>query len=175
MPSLQRPKKIIFVGENGKEYPFLVKPHDDLRKDARLMDFNSMINKLLKSRSETRRRNMCKSIPFHSSTFLLMQRGCRYPHLCCYAFERRVRNARMGVQHGATTKHPHQRIRTSRRQDLCKIASLPHRTDPHNSICTFLVYRNLRLAGRSSSSRIPRISKGFPRFGIAPISSLRLS
>lgn len=60
MPSLQRPKKIIFVGENGKDYPFLVKPHDDLRKDARLMDFNSMINKLLKSRSETRKRNMCK-------------------------------------------------------------------------------------------------------------------
>jgi len=71
MPSLQRPKKIIFVGENGKEYPFLVKPHDDLRKDARLMDFNSMINKLLKSRSETRRRNMCKSMRFHLSTFYL--------------------------------------------------------------------------------------------------------
>jgi serine/threonine-protein kinase ATR len=60
MPSLQRPKKIIFVGDDGKDYPFLVKPHDDLRKDARLMDFNSMINKLLKSRSETRKRNMCK-------------------------------------------------------------------------------------------------------------------
>ena len=60
MASLQRPKKIFFIGDNAKEYPFLVKPNDDLRKDARLMDFNSMINKLLKSRSETRKRNMCK-------------------------------------------------------------------------------------------------------------------
>ncbi|WRT68452.1 uncharacterized protein IL334_005428 [Kwoniella shivajii] len=60
MPSLQKPKKISFVGSDGKKYPFLCKPHDDLRKDARLMDLNSMINKLLKSASESRRRQLCK-------------------------------------------------------------------------------------------------------------------
>ncbi|WVQ82128.1 hypothetical protein IAT38_004256 [Cryptococcus sp. DSM 104549] len=58
MPSLQRPKKLVFIGSDGKQYPFLCKPHDDLRKDARLMDFNSMINKLLKSASESRRRQL---------------------------------------------------------------------------------------------------------------------
>ncbi|EIW68190.1 hypothetical protein TREMEDRAFT_32442 [Tremella mesenterica DSM 1558] len=58
MPSLQKPKKLTFVGTDGKLYPFLCKPHDDLRKDARLMDFNSMINKFLKSASESRRRQL---------------------------------------------------------------------------------------------------------------------
>nr|XP_019011517.1 uncharacterized protein I206_03617 [Kwoniella pini CBS 10737]OCF50298.1 hypothetical protein I206_03617 [Kwoniella pini CBS 10737] len=58
MPSLQKPKKISFKGSDGKTYPFLCKPHDDLRKDARLMDLNSMINKLLKSASESRRRQL---------------------------------------------------------------------------------------------------------------------
>ncbi len=60
MTSLQRPKKLVFIGTDGRRYPFLCKPHDDLRKDARLMDFNMMINKLLKSASESRRRQLCK-------------------------------------------------------------------------------------------------------------------
>ena len=59
MPSLQKPKKLVFIGTDGRHYPFLCKPHDDLRKDARLMDFNSMINKLLNSASESRRRQLC--------------------------------------------------------------------------------------------------------------------
>ena len=67
MPSLQKPKKIVFKGSDGKTYPMLCKPHDDLRKDARLMDFNSMINKLLKSASESRRRQLCEpKLPEHS-------------------------------------------------------------------------------------------------------------
>lgn len=58
MPSLQQPKKLVFKGTDGKRYPFLCKPHDDLRKDARLMDLNSMINKFLNSASESRRRHL---------------------------------------------------------------------------------------------------------------------
>ncbi|KAI8457555.1 hypothetical protein BY996DRAFT_6900089 [Phakopsora pachyrhizi] len=58
MPSLQKPRKICLFGSDGKEYPFLCKPKDDLRKDARLMEFNSMINKLLKKDSESRKRNL---------------------------------------------------------------------------------------------------------------------
>jgi serine/threonine-protein kinase ATR len=60
MSSLQKPKKLVFLGSDGSKHPFLCKPHDDLRKDARLMDFNSMINKLLKSASESRRRQLCE-------------------------------------------------------------------------------------------------------------------
>lgn len=59
MSSLVKPKKITFRGSDGKSYPFLCKPHDDLRKDARLMDLNSIINKLLKGGSESRRRHLC--------------------------------------------------------------------------------------------------------------------
>ncbi len=58
MPSLQQPKKLVFKGSDGRRYPFLCKPHDDLRKDARLMDMNSMLNKFLKSTSESRRRHL---------------------------------------------------------------------------------------------------------------------
>ncbi|KAJ2851932.1 hypothetical protein IWW36_000705 [Coemansia brasiliensis] len=47
MSSLQRPKKITILGSDGVRYSFLCKPKDDLRKDARLMEFNAMINQLL--------------------------------------------------------------------------------------------------------------------------------
>lgn len=65
MQSVQKPKKLIFKGSDGKNYPFLCKPHDDLRKDARLMDFNSMINKLLKNATESRRRQLCEFCDSH--------------------------------------------------------------------------------------------------------------
>ncbi|EDV26576.1 uncharacterized protein TRIADDRAFT_54713 [Trichoplax adhaerens] len=43
--SLQKPKKIVIRGSDGKEYMMMCKPKDDLRKDSRLMEFNSLINK----------------------------------------------------------------------------------------------------------------------------------
>ena len=58
MRSLAKPRKITISGSDGNVYMFLGKPKDDLRKDARLMDFNSIINKLLKSNSESRRRQL---------------------------------------------------------------------------------------------------------------------
>lgn len=63
MHSLAKPRKITIRGSNGQVYMFLGKPKDDLRKDARLMDFNAIINKLLKAHSESRRRQLRK---FHS-------------------------------------------------------------------------------------------------------------
>ncbi|KAJ2610214.1 hypothetical protein H4S08_003713, partial [Coemansia sp. RSA 1365] len=58
MHSLQRPKKITVVGSDGRLYGFLCKPKDDLRKDARLMEFNSMINQLLAADAHTQRRGL---------------------------------------------------------------------------------------------------------------------
>ena len=60
MRSLAKPRKITIRGSNGQIYMFLGKPKDDLRKDARLMDFNAIINKLLKANSESRRRQLRK-------------------------------------------------------------------------------------------------------------------
>lgn len=58
MHSLQKPRKIVVHASNGMRYPFLCKPRDDLRKDARLMEFDAMINKLLQASSESRRRRL---------------------------------------------------------------------------------------------------------------------
>lgn len=44
--SLQSPKKIILVGEDGVEYSMIVKYKDDLRKDSRIMDLDMLLNKL---------------------------------------------------------------------------------------------------------------------------------
>ena len=72
MASLQKPKKLVLVGQDGRKYPFLCKPNDDLRKDARLMDFNSMINKLLNSASESRRRQLCEHCSARRSRSVLI-------------------------------------------------------------------------------------------------------
>lgn len=58
LSSLQRPKKVILVGSDGIERAFLCKPKDDLRKDARMMEFNAMINRLLSKCAESRRRKL---------------------------------------------------------------------------------------------------------------------
>ena len=58
MSSLQKPKKITIIGSDGLDYIFLCKPKDDLRKDSRLMNFNAMINKLLKKDAESRKRRL---------------------------------------------------------------------------------------------------------------------
>ncbi|XP_050231488.1 serine/threonine-protein kinase ATR isoform X2 [Mercurialis annua] len=58
LSSLQRPKKVVLLGSDGIERPFLCKPKDDLRKDARMMEFNAMINRLLSKYPESRRRKL---------------------------------------------------------------------------------------------------------------------
>lgn len=47
MPSLQHPRKITIIGSDGRDYIFLCKPKDDLRKDSRTMEFNGIMNRLL--------------------------------------------------------------------------------------------------------------------------------
>ncbi|KAH9318621.1 hypothetical protein KI387_020390 [Taxus chinensis] len=58
LASLQRPKKIILLGSDGADHPFLCKPKDDLRKDARMMEFTTMINRLLSKEPKSRRRKL---------------------------------------------------------------------------------------------------------------------
>lgn len=56
--SLQTPKVITLVGNNGQLYKFLAKPKDDLRKDSRVMEINSLVNKLLARDVDSRRRQL---------------------------------------------------------------------------------------------------------------------
>lgn len=64
MSSLQKPRKVTAVGSDGVHYTFLCKPKDDLRKDAKVMEFNSLVNTLLKKDREANRRDLCKSFFF---------------------------------------------------------------------------------------------------------------
>lgn len=56
--SYQHPKKITFIGNDGKEYIFLCKPNDDLRKDARVMEFSLKVNRLLKKDPKANKHNL---------------------------------------------------------------------------------------------------------------------
>ncbi|KAI5198982.1 hypothetical protein AUEXF2481DRAFT_78310 [Aureobasidium subglaciale EXF-2481] len=56
--SLQRPRKLTVRGSDGKQYGLLCKPKDDLRKDQRLMEFNTMINRALKRDTESNKRRL---------------------------------------------------------------------------------------------------------------------
>jgi len=58
MKSLVQPKKVTFLGTDGKFYAFLCKPKDDLRRDCRLLDFNNLLNKLFMKDPESRKRNL---------------------------------------------------------------------------------------------------------------------
>lgn len=58
MQSLMLPKKITLRGTDGKQYIFLCKPKDDLRKDCRLMEFNSFVNRCLLHDPESRKRDL---------------------------------------------------------------------------------------------------------------------
>eukprot|EP00435_Cladocopium_sp_Y103_P066163 s137_g28.t1 len=58
--SKEKPKKVIFLGSDGRQYPFLCKAEKrgDLRKDSRLMEFAAMVNQLLAKSPDANRRNL---------------------------------------------------------------------------------------------------------------------
>lgn len=58
MTSLMKPKRIVFIGSDGRDYPFLAKPKDDLRKDNRMMEAAGVINKLFKDDPDARQRDL---------------------------------------------------------------------------------------------------------------------
>jgi len=48
IPSKQQPRKIVIHGTNGVNYPFLLKAHEDLRQDERVMQLFGLVNTFLK-------------------------------------------------------------------------------------------------------------------------------
>lgn len=56
--SKQRPRKISIFGSNGREYVFLLKGHEDLRQDERVMQIFGLVNNLLLKNHETARRDL---------------------------------------------------------------------------------------------------------------------
>lgn len=60
MSSLMRPRRIGFVGSDGKSYRFLAKREaaGDMRKDSRLIDFLTVVNRLLSKDREAQQREL---------------------------------------------------------------------------------------------------------------------
>ncbi|KAI9295236.1 hypothetical protein K502DRAFT_227075 [Neoconidiobolus thromboides FSU 785] len=58
MPSMMRPIRFEIKGSDGNLYRFLCKPKDDLRKDARLMEFCNILNKMFYKNPESRMRHI---------------------------------------------------------------------------------------------------------------------
>ena len=56
--SKQHPRKIIIYGSDEKEYPFLLKGHEDIRQDERVMQLFGLTNTLLSKDSDTREKNL---------------------------------------------------------------------------------------------------------------------
>ncbi|KAK9883142.1 hypothetical protein WA026_001340 [Henosepilachna vigintioctopunctata] len=56
--SKQRPRKLKIRGSNGKDYMFLLKGHEDLRQDERVMQLFGLVNTLLLKDPDTFRRNL---------------------------------------------------------------------------------------------------------------------
>lgn len=56
--SKQRPRKLAIVGSDGLSYRFLLKGHEDLRLDQRVMQFFGLVNTLLENSSEAMKRHL---------------------------------------------------------------------------------------------------------------------
>ena len=55
MNSKQRPRRLTVFGSDGVEYGFLLKGHEDLRQDERVMQLFGLVNALLESTEECAR------------------------------------------------------------------------------------------------------------------------
>ncbi|GAA93365.1 uncharacterized protein L969DRAFT_91224 [Mixia osmundae IAM 14324] len=58
LTSKQRPRKLRITGSDGHEYPFLLKGHEDLRQDERVMQLFGLVNTLLSRDPETFKRHL---------------------------------------------------------------------------------------------------------------------
>jgi FKBP12-rapamycin complex-associated protein len=52
-------------GSNGADYTFLLKGHEDLRQDERVMQLFGLVNTLLMQDPDTFRRNLTIQVPEH--------------------------------------------------------------------------------------------------------------
>lgn len=73
--SKQRPRKLRILGSDGKTYSFLLKGHEDLRQDERVMQLFGLINNLLLNNTQTANKHLriqnFSVIPLSPNTGLL--------------------------------------------------------------------------------------------------------
>nr|AFH08795.1 Tor [Schmidtea mediterranea] len=75
MTSKQHPRKLTIIGDDGHNYMFLLKGHEDIRQDERAMQFFGLINTLMVSNRQTSRINLSiqrmSVIPLSTNTGLI--------------------------------------------------------------------------------------------------------
>ncbi|ORZ30937.1 armadillo-type protein [Catenaria anguillulae PL171] len=54
----QRPRRLTIHGDDGKDYHYLLKGHEDIRQDERVMQFFGLVNQLLENDAETFKRHL---------------------------------------------------------------------------------------------------------------------
>lgn len=75
MTSKQRPRKLKIRGSDGNDHHFLLKGHEDLRQDERVMQLLGLVNTLLAKDPETFKRHLIAqtypAIPLSTQSGLL--------------------------------------------------------------------------------------------------------
>lgn len=83
--SKRKPRRIKIFGSDGKTYDFLLKGHEDLRQDERVMQTLSLVNNLLRKNDKTEKKELTiityPVIPLSTNTGLLgWVKGCDTLH-----------------------------------------------------------------------------------------------
>lgn len=75
LTSKQHPRKLCIYGSDCKEYHYLLKGHEDLRQDERVMQLFSLVNRLLNNKPETEKKDLTITtysvIPLSTNTGLI--------------------------------------------------------------------------------------------------------
>ena len=69
-----------FTGSNGSEFMFLLKGHEDLRQDERVMQLFGLVNTLLANDPETFKRHL------RYDTVIFGEIFCSYIHTCASSY-----------------------------------------------------------------------------------------
>ena len=125
--SKQHPRKILLYGSDGKEYPFLLKGHEDIRQDERVMQLFGLINALLSKDSDTRKKNLFikrySVIPLsHNTGIIGWVSNCDTMHQLIRQYRNRNK-VRVSIEHYLMAKF-HQKFDTSLK--LCKLEVFKH-------------------------------------------------
>jgi FKBP12-rapamycin complex-associated protein len=101
--SKQRPRKLKIYGSDGNEYQFLLKGHEDLRQDERVMQLFGLVNTLLQSDPETSTRDLTIKryavIPLSSNAGLIgWVDNCDTLHALIKEY-RESRNVLLNIEH----------------------------------------------------------------------------
>lgn len=101
--SKQRPRKLSLRGSDGKDYEFLLKGHEDLRQDERVMQLFGLVNRLLRNDRKTHAQNLSikrySAIPLAPNSGLIEWLGnCDTLHVLIKEY-REARRILLNIEH----------------------------------------------------------------------------